>query len=378
MNFSTVAGQEKVKEILRKNILTSRLAHATLLYGKSGVGKLPLAIAAAQYIHCENRNEEDACGKCRACIKQEKLLHPDTHFVLPIFPKKHGSNENLTSDDFIENFRTFFKKNPYLSIQQWLSTLSQENKQLFITINDIRHLQKKAAFKPFESHAKVIIIWHIEKITNEAANSFLKFLEEPPPQTFIFLTAEDTTLLLPTILSRCQKIYVPGLYTQEIINYLAQNHEITPAKAAEIAALAQGSLSTAIEIQEVTTQPFSPIFMDWMRICYKGLLVEIDNWAKKMSSESKENQKLFLQFSIQKLREAFTFSILSDNSSPSSFLYLSQEEKKFFENFSKFLNLEKINKMFTTLEQHLYYLSRNANAYMLFYTLSLKLNTILK
>jgi DNA polymerase-3 subunit delta' len=280
----------------------------------------------------------------------------------------------------MEQFREVFNANPYLSIQQWVTTFSQENKQASMTIGDIRRLQKKALYKPLESESKVIIIWNVDKINNDAANSFLKFLEEPPPQTFIFLTTENTTQLLPTILSRCQKTFVPGMPTQEIADFLVQQYQTPSNKALEIAAMAEGSVGAAIEMLEVTEQPLGPIFIEWMRICYKGLFNEIESWAKKMSNESKENQKIFLKFSTQKLRDSLLFA--AQASSPSNslnhLLHLSQEESQFFINFSKFLTLEKIERIFETVEQHLYYITRNANAYMLFYTLSLKINAILK
>jgi DNA polymerase-3 subunit delta' len=380
MLFSSLPGQKQLKSALINNVNTNRIAHANLFYGKVGVGKLPLAVATAQYIHCENKTETDACGACKACKKNEKLIHPDTHFVLPIYSRKHGSTEILTSDDFVDQFRELFKANPYLSVQQWITTFNQENKQASITIGDIRRLQKKALYKPLESESKIIIIWNIDKINNDAANSFLKFLEEPPPQTFIFLTTENTTQLLPTILSRCQKTFVPGIQAQEISDFLVQRYEAPKQRALEIASMAEGSIGSAIEMLEITEQPFTPIFIEWMRVCYKGLLNEIESWAKKMSSESKENQKIFLKFSTQKLRDSLLFAVQQSSSSGSlaHLLHLSQEESQFFINFSKFLTLEKIERIFQTVEQHLYYVTRNANAYMLFYTLSLKINEILK
>jgi DNA polymerase-3 subunit delta' len=380
MLFSSLPGQTKLKNTLIQNIKAKRLAHANLFYGKGGTGKLPLAVATARYIHCENKKETDACGVCKACKKNEKLIHPDTHFVLPIHSRKHGSTEILTSDDFIDSFRELFKANPYLSIQHWVTTFSQENKQASITIGDIRRLQKKALYKPLESESKVIIIWNVDKINNDAANSFLKFLEEPPPQTYIFLTTENAAHLLPTILSRCQKTFVPGIPTEEIADFLVRQYQTPQKRAIEVAAMAEGSIGAAIEMLEVTEQPLSPIFIEWMRICYKGLFNEIENWAKKMSNESRENQKIFLQFSTQKLRDSLLFAAQQSSSSNSlsHLLYLSGEESEFFINFSKFLTLEKIEAIFEAIQEHLYYLSRNANAYMLFYTLSLKINRILR
>lgn len=90
MFFKDVIGQEEAKQRLIAEVKEGRIPHAQLICGPEGTGKLPLAIAYARYICCENRGEHDACGVCPSCTKFNKLAHPDFHFVFPVIKKKAG------------------------------------------------------------------------------------------------------------------------------------------------------------------------------------------------------------------------------------------------------------------------------------------------
>ena len=90
MQFTDVIGHRDVKERLAETISHNRLSHALLFTSKEGSGALPLAIAFAQYIMCEQRSGNDSCGSCNACRKAAALVHPDIHFSYPVIPKKSG------------------------------------------------------------------------------------------------------------------------------------------------------------------------------------------------------------------------------------------------------------------------------------------------
>src|SRR6188768_2762711 len=84
MLFKDVIGQQEVKDRLIRSVNENRVGHALLFLGLEGSGHLALALAFAQYLVCENRNAEDSCGKCPACIKMNKLVHPDVTFSYPV------------------------------------------------------------------------------------------------------------------------------------------------------------------------------------------------------------------------------------------------------------------------------------------------------
>ena len=89
MQFSDVIGQQEVKQRLIKSVSENRVSHALLFLGAEGSGNLALAIAFAQYLVCEHRTEEDSCGKCPACVKMKKLVHPDVTFSYPVTTREN-------------------------------------------------------------------------------------------------------------------------------------------------------------------------------------------------------------------------------------------------------------------------------------------------
>ena len=95
--FRDIIGQKAVIDQLRRSVDDNRLAHALLITGPRGNGKLPIAIALANYLLCPN-GQGDACGACPACVKLKKYIHSDLHFVFPVKKKKSGS-DNPVSDD---------------------------------------------------------------------------------------------------------------------------------------------------------------------------------------------------------------------------------------------------------------------------------------
>ena len=99
MKFSDIPGHQSVKERLRSMADNDRIPHALLIEGPSGTGKMMLARAMAQYIHCENRNGGDSCGECPACIQHRSINHIDTIYSFPIVK---GGHENPVSDDYMD------------------------------------------------------------------------------------------------------------------------------------------------------------------------------------------------------------------------------------------------------------------------------------
>ena len=88
MFFKDIIGQNEAKQHLLALIHEGKMPHAMLFCGIQGTGKLPLALATARYLCCENPDATDACGKCPSCIKMNKYIHPDVHFAFPIIKKK--------------------------------------------------------------------------------------------------------------------------------------------------------------------------------------------------------------------------------------------------------------------------------------------------
>src|SRR5688572_14933971 len=103
MTFSTIPGLEAVKQILVDAVKSSHIAHAQLFVGAEGALNLPLALAYATYLHCENKGD-DACRTCAACSKNAKFIHPDTHFVFPVSNVRNDKDEDRFKAEIMKSW----------------------------------------------------------------------------------------------------------------------------------------------------------------------------------------------------------------------------------------------------------------------------------
>ena len=106
MLFAEIIGHNDLKKRLIQSVKDSRVSHAQLFLGPEGCGKMPLALAYAQYINCTNRSESDSCGVCPSCKKFMSLTHPDLHFVFPTATNKE-IKQNPESDLFLSDWREY-------------------------------------------------------------------------------------------------------------------------------------------------------------------------------------------------------------------------------------------------------------------------------
>ena len=238
--LTDIAGQEIVKKTLLNSFNRKHMASTYLFHGIDGQGKWSMAIALTALLNCEEPVTDDsgrvidACGQCRNCRQILNNNFPEMYFALPIPPHK---NEAEAAELNIE-YRKAKKKEPYRIITS--------NRQLTIPIDTARFIKRKTAIKPDAGVTRVILFYQMEKMLPAAADSLLKLIEEPPPETVIILTASDPENLLPTIQSRAQRIRFRPLPDETISRYLAEKYDILPDKAAFHARLAQGSLGRAI------------------------------------------------------------------------------------------------------------------------------------
>jgi len=248
MNFSQIPGQQELIGKLIRSVREERVSHAQLFTGPEGCGSLALALAYARYVSCENRTDHDSCGTCKSCVKYEKMIHPDLHFVFPVIRNKKDSEP--VSDSFLPEWREFVKKSPFFTINSWLDSIEVGNAQGLIFSSEAAEIIKKLSLKTFESDFKIMIIWLPEKMHPSAANKLLKLIEEPPDRTLFLLVSDEPDKVLPTILSRCQLVRLPGFTNDEVRDYLIGKFNSDRKKASEIAGVANGNIIKALEFYE--------------------------------------------------------------------------------------------------------------------------------
>jgi DNA polymerase-3 subunit delta' len=367
MQFKQIVGQEAVKQRLINSVNENRVSHAQLFLGPGGSGSLALAVAYAQYLSCGDKHPDDSCGECSSCRKYQKLMHPDLHFSYPFFAK-HKDDTALT---FIEQWREAFLGNPYLSLDNWRGYLDAENKQANINIAECHQIIKKLSFKPFESTYKVLILWLPEYLDKEG-NALLKIIEEPQPNTLFLLVAQNQDQILNTILSRTQLIKIPALGYQEIKDFLVEKHNQTDQAASQIAYLCNGNLSEALSMIQDENNGFHTLFVQWLRLCFGNKGIEIVGFVDQASKLGRENQKNFLRYGINFIRECCL--ILSG---AGNLVHLPPQELETAQKMANVMNISSAQGIINELEKAHYHIERNANPKILFLDVSLQIIKLL-
>lgn len=380
MRFLDLPGQAAAVAAVKGMLAEDRLPHALLLTGPEGVGKLPLAQALSQRLLCHHPDTQpgllgtpshDSCGQCPACLQAAALQHPDQHLVLPMLQVKSG--KSLTSDDELDAFRTQWTANPYLSLRQWVDYFDAGNKQPNIAVEEIRNLLRKLSLTSFGGGYKTIVIWQADRMNLPAANALLKVLEEPAPRTAFILTCTDPERLLPTILSRCQRLVLAPLPHDAIADHLQKHLSMAPAQAHELARLSRGSLSRAMTLSADTDQPLVDQFMAWMRLCQKGRLTDLKPWVDEAARLPRETQKLLLEVALDKIRDA-----LMTLSHAGQLVAAAEAEHTFLQKFGDYAGANALHGMAQRLEAAIAHLGRNANTNLLLLNLSLDISQYLR
>jgi DNA polymerase III subunit delta' len=371
MNFRSLPGLQGVKEILTDAVKSNHIAHAQLFVGMEGALNLPLALAYATYLHCQNKGD-DACGTCPACSKNAKFIHPDTHFVFPLSNVKGDKDEERFKAEILKSWRSFLTEQPFGILDDWTNFYGGEDKQALISREESREIIKSLSLKPFESPHKVMIIWQPELMHPSAANGILKILEEPPPQTYFILVTNAADRLLPTIISRTQIVTVPLLADQEIEEYLVSSHHVDAAKATRVAQLADGNLNLAIKLLEKEEDNNAQQFTEWMRACFKRNYASLVTIADYYHGLDKLSQRNLMNYSINMLRETMLHI-----GGANTINRTRGDELKFVQDFSKVMTVDKVEKSFKLINEASYHLERNGSAKMIFLDLSIKLSRAL-
>lgn len=372
MLFKDIAGLDQTKESLIHAVGRGQIAHAQLFLGNEGSANLAMALAYATYINCENKKPDDACGQCASCIKINKLIHPDVHFVFPVATTKKVTKDAL-SENFMPEWRLFVKENPYASLGDWLNYIGTENKQPNISAEESRQVIQRLSLKAYEATYKVLFIWLPEWMNTTSANALLKILEEPPPYTVFLLVSQSVDRLLTTILSRTQLIKIRDFTDQEIRQVLTEKLTVEEKRAGQIAYLCDGNLNEAFRLSKEIKNDNHTLFRDWMRLCFRASFTELVEWAEKFQKMGKESQKSFLHYGITMTREALVWSYQEKQ-----LVRLEGEELAFVEGFSKVINPGKAEILYNQLNDSLYHLERNANPKIVFLDTSLSIAGMIK
>lgn len=292
MSWRSIRGHDELVAAFREVVGRGRLGHAYLFVGPSGIGKRTFAVELARSLLCERESfsisfsggkgqGEGACGECPACIQVDARTHPD--FQLLGLP---GDRHEFP-------------------------------------IEEMQKLVSHLALKPARGRHRVAVVDDAESLSTEAANCFLKTLEEPPPDSLLILIAVSAERLLPTIRSRCQIIRFNALAPTVLADLiLAEGLAEHPDAARRLAEASRGSLETARwlarpEVQSLQrqmddllrTRPVNPVALGQLlgRFCEEGV---------KESAAKRERARVALALLADLLHKRLAFAVSHEADSP--------------------------------------------------------------
>lgn len=248
MLFEPHCYQTQAWVLLSRSFQSGKVAGTYLLYGPEGVGQWPLALAFASLLNCSDRKLDSPsgvlvpCGKCHSCRAIAGFNSPHLLYAVPLKPKTERKDEKLDDNAAVLEVLALQKEEPF--------RLHTHDKQLSIPIELARDIQRRLSLKAEEGAMRVVVFFEMEKMRGDAADSLLKLIEEPPPNTVILLTSANEHALPVTIRSRSQEIRLRRIPAKIIQEYLQKHKQLSEERAAIVARTSGGSLGRALAIAE--------------------------------------------------------------------------------------------------------------------------------
>lgn len=203
MAFKDIVGNNGVKKILHRALKQKKLANSLLFAGYKGIGKKETALVVAKALNCLKKSA-DACEECAHCRAINNGNFPDVMVISPV--------------------------------------------KEMLKIDQMRLLKETAYLKPMVGRKRVFIILEAEKMNDEASNSLLKILEEPPPFSHIILVTPNPYRIIPTIKSRCRVFQFSPIPKEEILKALVAKG-FQPERANILSLQADGNLKMALSLE---------------------------------------------------------------------------------------------------------------------------------
>lgn len=371
MYWNNIIGQEKVVDILKHSVDAGRVAHAYLFHGKDGTGKRATALALAKQLQCQG------CGgtpPCSACRHAELLQHPD---ILVLMPEPSDAKPQDTAERI-----ALLAEDPYAAVDfvrapglgSRKSAGTRLKKAVYSVDRINLQLRQKMTIRPMNGAYRIAIITDVDAINKQAANAFLKLLEEPGPDTLFILTTSRKDLLPQTIISRCQHVAFESL-SPEIISRALRNRKGVEAGLAEIVAnMSQGSYLRALELTE------SEEFRDdrqrvltFLRLAFIGKIGQQADLIGEISQSSRDRIRNLLKLLLSWIRDVVLYREAGEDAPITN-----RDQKQEISKFSQNLRSADLDAMFRLVEDALRLTELNVSTTLILLNLSQSLGRAMR
>ena len=251
--FLSIDGQEEIKNKIKRLLKTDKISQSYLFYGPVGSGKFSMAIYFSLRLFCQNLVNNEPCMQCSVCKKLLSLNHPDLIYIYPCPNMKIGFNSEIKEVKYISEIQNYLSNKINTPYKNFEFSANCE-----IRIDFIRMLQHKFSLSPNEANNKICIIEDCEKMNLATANAFLKTLEEPSGKVIIILITSKINKLLPTIISRCQRLAFSPFKEEYIQKTLKKRYNLDNFKTKLYTKISNRNLYKALSLAENTDEDKKP------------------------------------------------------------------------------------------------------------------------
>lgn len=365
-----LVGQKRAKEYMERLIGSGRISHAYLFSGPQGVGKTAFALAFAEIINGVEHLTD--LGDQAFSKKSSWFTHPDIHVFIPV-------HTTTTIDDLRERLE-LLKKDPYeiidFSIRPSLSEdESSRNLRAFYPIDYFHEeIRPKAFLKPNEGQKTVVILTGIETMRKEAANAFLKLLEEPSENLMFILTTQNTEALLPTIISRCQHIQLNPLRTGDIEEALIRQDGLSAEDARYLARVSGGNYAMTRFFDIETLKATREGVIDYLRYAYTQDAVNII----QASQDWQSNRNLEGQVALLNVLEVFLRDVMVYQNTQNAELLTNVDQVDVIAKFCDTLKDARLEEMIHQVNRFKPMIYQNVQPKLIFTALALRFSALMR
>ena len=354
MSWNEVIDQHRAIHSLRSNISSNRVAHAYLFDGPDGIGKRAVAIEFAKTLLCE-RGGDEACDECLPCRKVDRMVHPDLHVLFP-----HPTD--VETEDVTARLQ-LLAANPYAAVdftrRPFLDDPNKSsNKQVTYTVPRLHEeIRRTMSFKPVEGRYQIAVLTDTEHLRVEAANAFLKLLEEPSARTVFILTTSRPERVLPTITSRCRRIRFEPLAPEAIEEALIRREDVEPQRAATLARMADGSYTGALDLKDnEELMGLRRLVLDYLRYSYSNNIDKSADMIAQAGRLGREQVKGLLGLMLRWIRDLILYGTLGEEAT-----LVNVDQKEAIADFSRNLPHADLDAMVTLVEEAMELIGRNVH-----------------
>jgi len=312
MGFNDIIGQRVIVESLRNAVKNNRVSNGYIFSGSKGCGKKLMAFTFAMALNCIGRVSDRPCGSCSSCIRARSGNHPNLDIVRPT-----GQS---------------------------------------IKIKQIRQIISDTAKKPFEIGYKIVIIENAEKMTHDAQDAFLKTLEEPPANTVFLLLVENQSMMLPTIVSRCQVYRFKPVDMNEMKSFIESRYDYVQADIDVAVRYSKGIVGRALEFLQNNENLRS--YTTYIDILEKALMGNEGEALSLVSAvaEAKEEAERFLEFTLAWFRDLM---VIKESNGACNQLIINIDSLDTLSKHNSVLTEDKINSIIEIIRNTMKYVKHN-------------------